>query len=109
MTLYWWDMDTVSGVDALTLENAVGSMEMTTAGGIWCGQVPGIAAKDMDETYYMTCVFESEGETVTTGVIAYSLGAYCQSKAASEGDAQQAFAQATAVYGYYAKQYFAQN
>jgi hypothetical protein len=61
----------------------------------------------MDDTYYMTCVFESEGRTVTTGVIAYSLGKYCSDKAATDGDAQQSFAQATAVYGYYAKEYFA--
>ena len=46
---------------------------------------------------------------MTSGIISYSLGAYCESKAASEGDAQQAFAQATAVYGYHAKQYFAQK
>jgi hypothetical protein len=107
MTLYWWDVETMESVDALTVENAVGSMEMTTAGGIWWGQVPGIAAKEMDDTYYMTCVFESEGQTVTTGVIAYSLGKYCSDKAATDGDAQQSFAQATAVYGYYAKEYFA--
>jgi hypothetical protein len=108
MTMYWWDAETYASVGALALDNASGSMTMELGDKYW-GQVSGIAAKDMDKTYYVTCVFESEGETVTTGVIAYSLGAYCESKAASEGDAQQAFAQATAVYGYHAKQYFAQN
>ncbi|MBQ2384561.1 MAG: hypothetical protein II290_11030 [Oscillospiraceae bacterium] len=44
---------------------------------------------------------------VTTGIIPYSLGKYCEGKAAASGDAQQVFAQATAVYGYYAKGYFA--
>ena len=82
-------------------------MEMTNTSGMWWGQVAGIAAKEMDKTYYVSCVFESDGKTITTGVIPYSLGKYCSDKAAAEGDAQQAFAQATAVYGYYAKQYFA--
>ena len=40
-------------------------------------------------------------------MIPYSLGKYCSDKAAADGDAQQSFAQATAVYGYYAKAYFA--
>jgi hypothetical protein len=61
----------------------------------------------MDKTYYVSCVFKSGGSYVTTGIIPYSLGKYCEGKAATDGDAQQAFAQATAVYGYYAKNYFA--
>ncbi|MBQ5711342.1 MAG: hypothetical protein IIV61_01895, partial [Oscillospiraceae bacterium] len=107
MTLYYWDMETMASVDKLTVENATGSMEMTDTNGMWWGQVAGIAAKQMDDTYYVSCVFESGGETITTGVIPYSLGKYCSDKAAANGDAQQAFAQATAVYGYYAKAYFA--
>jgi hypothetical protein len=107
MTLYYWDMETMASVDKLTVENATGSMEMTDTNGMWWGQVAGIAAKEMDDTYYVSCVFESNGETVTTGVIPYSLGKYCSDKAAANGDAQQSFAQATAVYGYYAKNYFA--
>jgi hypothetical protein len=107
MTLYYWDMDTVAQVDTLSLDNATGSMEMTDLYGDWWGQVTGIAAKDMDKTWYITCVFQSEGRTATTGIISYSLGKYCADKAASDGDAQQTFAQATAVYGYYAKNYFA--
>ena len=106
MTLYWWDAETAASEDKLTVENAVGSMKMDGFGQYW-GQVSGIAAKDMDKTYYVSCVFESEGEIVTSGIIPYSLGAYCDTKAAVDGDAQQAFAQATAVYGYYAKDYFA--
>ena len=108
MTLYWWSAEDYAACDQLTLENASGSMTMESGDKYW-GQVAGIAAKDMDKTWYVSCVFESEGETVTSGIISYSLGAYCQGKAAAEGDAQQAFAQATAVYGYYAKQYFAQD
>ena len=109
MTMYWWDVETMESVEALNVDNAVGSMEMTASSGIWWGQMAGIAAKEMDKTYYMSCVFESGGETVTTGVIAYSLGKYCEGKAATEGDPQQDFAKATAVYGYYAKRYFENN
>ncbi|MBQ2383581.1 MAG: hypothetical protein II290_06040, partial [Oscillospiraceae bacterium] len=74
MTLYYWDMETMASVDKLTVENATGSMEMTDTNGMWWGQVAGIAAKEMDKTYYVSCVFESNGETITTGVIPYSLG-----------------------------------
>ncbi|MBQ5712099.1 MAG: hypothetical protein IIV61_05760, partial [Oscillospiraceae bacterium] len=61
MTLYYWDMDTMASVDKLTVENATGSMEMTNTSGMWWGQVAGIAAKEMDKTYYVSCVFESNG------------------------------------------------
>jgi hypothetical protein len=107
MTMYWWDVETMDAVEKLIEENALGSMEMVCTDGTWWGQVAGIAAKDMDKTYYVSCVFESGGQRITTGIIPYSLGKYCEGKAALEGDAQQAFAQATAVYGYYAKRYFA--
>jgi hypothetical protein len=80
---------------------------MTATNGQYWGEVAGIAAKDMDKTYYVSCVFKHNGSYVTTGIIPYSLGKYCEGKAAASGDAQQAFAQATAVYGYYAKGYFA--
>jgi spore coat protein CotH len=106
MTLYWWDMETMASVDELSVDNATGSMEMTDTNGTYWGQVAGIAAKEMDDTYYVSCVFESDGEKITTGIIPYSLGKYCSDKAAADGDPQQAFAQATAVYGYYAKTYF---
>ena len=107
MTLYWWDAETYKSITEFTVANATGSMEMKATNGQYWGCVPGIAAKDMDKSYYVSCVFESDGQTVTTGIIAYSLGKYCEGKAATDGDAQQAFAQATAVYGYYATQYFA--
>ena len=82
-------------------------MTMTQTGGQYWGEVAGIAAKDMDKTYYVSCVFKHNGTYTTTGIIPYSLGKYCEVKAAASGDAQKVFAQATAVYGYYAKGYFA--
>lgn len=41
-----------------------------------------------------------------TGVVAYSLSKYCLNNA-KPGKAMQALAAATAMYGYYAAQYFA--
>ena len=109
ITLYWWDADTYSSISQFKITNATGTARMITtgAGDQYWGQVPNIAAQDMDKTYYVSCVFTSGGKTVTTGIISYSLGKYCSTKAATDGDAQQAFAKATAVYGYYAKEYFA--
>ncbi|MBQ2384168.1 MAG: SH3 domain-containing protein [Oscillospiraceae bacterium] len=107
MTLYWWDAEDYANISMFTLGNATGKMVMTETGGNYWGEVAGIAAKDMDKTYYVSCVFKHNGTYTTTGIIPYSLGKYCEGKAAASGDAQQAFAQATVVYGYYAKGYFA--
>ena len=67
--------------------------------------VRGIAAKDLDQTVYVAAGYVSGGTSYCTGVLAYSIGSYCVSQAAT-ADAISPFAQATAVYGYYAKQYF---
>ena len=108
MTFYYWDMETYDSVDVLTPENASGTMGMTLAGtNTYYGMVDGIAAKEMDETVFVAGVYTVDGVEYTTGIIAYSLGKYCQTIAAKDTSDQQAFAQATAVYGYYAKEYFA--
>ena len=109
MTLYYWNMADYNAADVLTLDNATGSMEMVateTANQYW-GQVPGIAAKELDSTVFVVGIYEYDGVTYTTGVLNYSIGKYCEGIAANSASAQQAFAQATAVYGYYAKEYFA--
>ena len=51
-------------------------------------------------------VYEHDGVTYDTGILNYSIGKYCEGLAANDASAQQAFAQATAVYGYCAKEYF---
>lgn len=65
-------------------------------------RIGGIAAKDLDSTYYVAAVYESGGVRYSTGVLAYSVGAFC----ASNGSA---LAQAIAVYGSYAKAYFGEG
>ena len=81
-------------------------MEATGSAGQYKAAVSGITAKQMDETIYVAAVYESNGVTYSTGVLAYSLGKYCEDNAASSDAALKGIAQATAVYAYYAKAYF---
>ena len=78
-------------------------MKMVPDGDRWFAAVEGIAAKDMDKTIYVAAIYKSGGQVYTTSVIAYSLGKYCETIAANGN----AFGEAAAVYGYYAKNYFA--
>jgi hypothetical protein len=107
MKFYYWNTADYLAADVLTPENATGSMDMVTGGGnqYW-GEVANIAAKQVDETYFVAGVYELDGTTYTTGILAYSLGKYCAKLAAGTSE-QQALSAATAVYGYYAKEYFA--
>jgi hypothetical protein len=60
----------------------------------------------LDDTYYVAGVYTgADGNTYCTGVIAYSVSQYCLNKAV-DGSEMQQLAGATAMYGYYAKQYF---
>ncbi len=101
--MYYWDAATYASVDVLTAENATGTITMKSDGSSWYATVEGIAAKAIDETIYVAGFYNSNGVAYPTSVIAYSLGAYCKSVAAKG----EAFGAATAVYGYYAKAYFA--
>ena len=108
MKFYYWSLADYNAADVLTPENATGTMDMVDTGTqnqFW-GQVPNIAAKRLDETIFVAGVYELDGVTYTTGVLAYSLGKYCAKIAADDTSNQQALSAATAVYGYYAKQYF---
>ena len=103
--MYWWDAATYNSVDVLTKDNATGSVVMTGTSEFG-GAVEGIAAKELDQTVYVAGVYTSGGVEYTTGVLAYSIGHYCKTKATGT-TAMADLAAATAVYGYYAKQYFA--
>ncbi|MBQ3215228.1 MAG: hypothetical protein IJB11_03820, partial [Oscillospiraceae bacterium] len=102
-TFYYWDSATYNSVDVLTPENATGTIDMVKDGSQWAGVIEGIAAKSVDETYYTAGIYTVGDTTYYSPVIAYSLGNYCETVAASG----EAFGAATAVYGYYAKAYFA--
>lgn len=106
MVLYWWDAATYATIGQFTTENATGSVVMTPGTEYW-GAVSNIAAKEMDQAIYVAGVYTSGGVTYTTNIITYSLGRYFQNTAANNASAMQDLAMASAVYGYYAKEYFA--
>ena len=101
--MYYWDAKTYASVDVLTPENATGVLTMKQDGSTYGAAVEGIAAKAIDETIYVAGFYTSDGVSYPTGVISYSLGNYCKT-IANNGEA---FGAATAVYGFYAKSYFA--
>ena len=109
LKLYYWTLDDYNAADVLTTENASGMivMEGTSTAGQYVGAVSGIAAKQIDETIFVCGVYECDGVSYPTGVLTYSLGAYCQDRIAKGTATMQEFAKATAVYGYYAEAYFA--
>ena len=104
MTLYYWNAEDYEAAEVLSAENATGSMVMTP-GDRYTAAITGISAKDMDTTYYVAAVYQCNGQTYCSGVLAYSLASYCNAKAAAAGTISD-LAKATAVYGYHAKQLF---
>jgi hypothetical protein len=107
MTMYVWTPEAYAAAEELTAENASDAvvMELQPSGMYW-GQVAGIAAKKLDKTYYVAVVYtDAEGNTYCSGVFDYSLSKYCMNNA-QPGKNMQELAAATAMYGYYAAQYF---
>jgi hypothetical protein len=107
--MYYWTREAYESATTLTPKNASGCIVMTGTGlenQFW-GKVSGIAAKEMDQTLFVAGFYSCDGVTYSTGVLNYSIGRYCQGIAAKDDSEQQLLAQATAVYGYYAKEYFA--
>lgn len=104
VAMYYWDQATYNSVSTLTPANATGKI-IATGSGEYCAIVEGIAAKDLDGVIYIAAGYASGGTSYCTGVLAYSIGSYCVTQANSTS-AMKPFASATAVYGYYAKQYF---
>ena len=93
-------------MDILTTENASGSFKMEGSGtGEYRGDIVGISAKTLSEAVYVAAVYSDGTTTWTSGVLGYSIGAYCSSQATKGGTIAD-LAMATAVYGYHAKQYF---
>lgn len=104
---YCWSAEDYAAAQTLTASNATNIITMVKSGdGSYWAQVNGIAAKMIDETYYVAAVYDSTDQTLCSGVIAYSLSKYCMNHA-KDGDSMQELASATAMYGYYAKAYFA--
>ena len=106
ITLYYWNAEDYNAASTLTTANATGSLKLEGSGtGEYRGDITGIAAKSISDAVYVAAVYENGGVTRTSGVLGYSIGAYCSSQA-SKGSDIAALSMATAVYGYHAKQYF---
>lgn len=104
--LYYWTAEAYNRAEELTADNATGVLWMQAlADGSYQAAVTGIAAKDLDNTIYVACVYSDGQAEYCSGVLAYSIGTYCSSQAVKTGPLAE-FAAATAVYGYYAKQMF---
>jgi hypothetical protein len=105
MTFHYW-FNTYHYVDnEVILVPTLGHADMDKLenGTFWI-QYNNVAAKEIDDTIYVAVTYEVDGVTYCTGVIPYSISTYCRNNA--EG-AMGDLAYATAVYGYYASQYFA--
>jgi hypothetical protein len=107
VTFYYWNAADYEKADRLAPANATGStiLQPNTNGTCWA-TIGDIAAKDLDDTYYVAAVYYSELTLKCTGVISYSLSQYCMNNA-RPGKPMQTLAAAAAMYGYYANQYFA--
>ena len=105
ITLYYWTEADFNAASVLTTENATGAIAMTDEGSQFRGDIEGIAAKDLSKAVYVAAVYSDGTTTWTSGVLGYSIGAYCSSQASKGGDIAD-LAKATAVYGYHAKAYF---
>ena len=102
MRLYIWNEDTYNNVTELTVNNADKVVNMTLENGLYTASSDQIAAKDLDETVYVAAVYESNGQIYCSGVLPYSIAAYCQKPAADVAS----LANAAAVYGCAAKEFF---
>ena len=106
ITLYYWKEADFAAADVLTAENASGSMVLALEdSGEYRGDIVGISAKNLSEAVYVAAVYSDGTTTWTSGVLGYSIGAYCSGQSA-KGAEVAALAEATAVYGYHAKAYF---
>ena len=107
ITLYYWNAEDYAAASVLTASNATGSLKMNGTGtNEYRGDITGIAAKEISEAVYVAAAYKDASGTVwTSGVLGYSIGAYCSSQASKAADITE-LAKATPVYGYHAKQYF---
>ena len=106
ITLYYWNGDDYAATDVLTAENATGSFRLKGSGTEqYSGDIQDIAAKNLSGAVYVAAVYSDGSTTWTSGVLGYSIGAYCGSLSAKGGTIAD-LAMATAAYGYHAEQYF---
>ncbi len=107
VTLYYWDSETYLSADTLTKENASGVITMyLTSDGTYRADITDISAKDMADTLYVAVLYTEGDARYSTGVVAYSLSEYLSANADNREEESSALAQASVVYGYYAKKLY---
>ena len=107
ITMYVWNQADFNAAESLSKDNATEAITMEIAdNGEYLAVVDGIAAKHLDSGVYVAFCYSDGTTEYCSGVIGYSIGAYCKNQAATTGTLAD-LAAATAVYGYYAKQMFA--
>ena len=113
VTIYLWTQEDYANAEILTPSNASGKAAMVATGeeNQYWAQVTDIVAKQIDETVFVAAVYTNGGVQYSTGVLAYSVGGYCEAMVNAEAGASSQpmtpVCSGAAVYGYYAKQYFA--
>lgn len=106
IAFYYWNEADYASAETLTTSNASGILTMqSNSDSVYYARVTGIPAKNIDSTYYVAAVYSNAEGTYCSGIIAYSLSRYCMNNA-KDGNPMQELASFTAVYGYYAEQYF---
>ena len=106
ITLYYWNEAEFEAAEVLTKENASGTLTLALEdSGEYRADIEGIAAKNLSEAVYVAAVYSDGTTQWSSGVLGYSIGAYCASQISKAADVA-ALAEATAVYGYHAKAYF---
>ena len=106
ITMYVWNQADYNSASALSKGNATRVINMTkTSSDEYVATVDGITAKELDKGVYVAFCYTSGSTSYCSGVVGYSIGAYCTSQASKTG-ALADLAAACAVYGYYAKQLF---
>jgi hypothetical protein len=105
---YWTAEDYATSKDYLTLDTATGRVTMVNTGSTteYRVNVTDIAAKDIKDNIYVAAIYSDGRDTYCTGVYAYSISYYCKSMTGHQLPKTVKLAEATAVYGYYAKAYF---
>lgn len=106
VTMYYWNAAAYKTANTLTPENATATIRMEKIStGDYRGTINGIAAKDLDKSFYVAFAYSDADTQYATDLQAYSIGTYCTISAEKE-NAIAPFAAATAVYGYYANKLF---
>ena len=106
--LYFWSYDTFWGEDMTTADNADIVLDMIDIGDGWYMEsVTGMAARQIDDTMYVSMTYTSGGKSYCSGTVPHSINSYCADLIKdADTDAERELAEAIVVYGYYADAYF---